>query len=70
MSKTKVVINVHGGVVQSVRSDDKNIEVVIFDTDNMDEYLNRQEIANQWETCKKKYPHEIDQILLDEALEV
>jgi hypothetical protein len=43
--KTKIVIHVHGGVVQSVYAS-KDVEVVLVDDDNLEDEFNRDQREN------------------------
>jgi hypothetical protein len=52
--KKKVVIYVEGGVVQEIMSDDKDIEVEVFDVDNKQaDGMSNSEIDDEWDITSK-----------------
>jgi hypothetical protein len=50
----KVYIYVQGGVVQTVRAEEKDIEVVVFDVDNEKEEKSSNQIDKEWNAIVKK----------------
>lgn len=60
MKKVKVIVAVGGGVVQGCRSTDPNVEIEVFDQDNLkEEGKYGGQINKMWETRVKRYPHAI-----------
>lgn len=57
---TKVIIAVSGGVVTGCRSTEPNVEIELFDQDNLkEEGKYSYQIDEMWEKKEKKYPHAI-----------
>ena len=56
MAKTKVAIYVRGGVVQEVRTNCQDVDVKMFDVDNLAEEFSGQQIDQKWDRIKKEYP--------------
>ena len=50
----KVAIYVSGGNVQSILSNNANIEVQIFDVDNMKEEFSGEEIDAMWDKIREE----------------
>lgn len=56
--KTKVAIYVSGGAIQSVIGNKDDIEVTLFDVDNMKaEGITGDEIDKEWDKIQKKCHH-------------
>lgn len=53
--KPKIVIYVEGGVVQGVRTN-MDIDVELFDVDNLHEEHTNEEICFLWEKKTREYP--------------
>lgn len=52
--KNRIIIRVVGGNIQSVLADNKNIEVIVFDEDNMEaENKTRFQIDEEWKKLTK-----------------
>lgn len=52
--KNRIIIRVVGGNIQGVLADNKNIEVIVFDEDNMEaENKTRFQIDEEWKKLTK-----------------
>ena len=54
---SKVIVYVEGGVVQTARSNDPDIELEVFDYDNKKDGQNRAEIENEWSALASDYSY-------------
>lgn len=60
MKRIKILISVDGGLIQTIRSTDPNIDVEIFDCDNMGaDGLTNSDIETKWDKISPKYPEVI-----------
>lgn len=55
----KIVVYVEGGVVQEVRASHKEVEVEVFDVDNLKETDTRAQIDEAWDKLTDACPHAI-----------
>ena len=60
MSNTNIVIYVEGGNVQGADSNNANVNLKVFDVDNLKaEGKSRKQIEKMWKAAKKKYAYPV-----------
>lgn len=55
-NKNTVIINVQGGVVQMVQSNIEDLNVILFDVDNMEDDHTSAEIDSEWDQLTLNLP--------------
>lgn len=65
MAKTKILIHVRGGCVTTVMSSDPNVEVELFDIDNMQE--GKEESPEPEETTTEEAYDDVDALWAEKS---
>jgi hypothetical protein len=55
----KVAIYVNGGVIQAIIANTKDVEVEIFDVDNLKEEFSGEEIDKMWDKIQEELPESL-----------